>query len=624
MANVYSLTVAADTRQIQQGMVDLKGFGLAADNAAKSTQRIGNLASQVGARDFKGFRAAVEGASLDLRGLAARGRAMPGAFRPMKGAVQQMGFQIGDFATQVAAGQSALIAFSQQGSQLAGIMGPGGAVLGAVIAIGGAIAGGLVRSMGQGEEATESYIEKINDLGVAYEDLTETQRELIRVEAAREQRNRDEEIRALQQSIALRERDLELLEQEASGDLDDAIARRGSTALRNIERDAPEAERAISDVQFQIDLLRQESELAAQELEEMLSGGDSSDADKRASSVERMVESLQEEAEALDETNKQTAMRRALFQGATTDQLRAIAVAYDRIEAHEAEQEAAKAAAKAEEQSQKDRMEAIKQYSDLRLSMIDDEGERREEELSRQFSNEMSLLDRLYADGIIPKEEEYLRRRNELRRQYDEELAGIQRNSNQVQVDLFNDGWDASLSIIGGALGDAAQLAKEGGKEAFESYKNFAAAQAAVSGALAFASVLGEATIPIAARLPLAFTVAGLAAEQVNAIQDQEYSGARKDGGSMSAGRDYLVGENGPEIVRMGASGYAVPNHATENMQGKGNQTTVVFNMSAGVQGTVRSEIFAMMPIIEQRTTQAVAKGISEGGTLSRAVGRRT
>lgn len=57
-----------------------------------------------------------------------------------KGALQQAGFQIGDFAVQVANGTSKMQAFGQQGSQFFGIFGPMGAVIGAGIAIVSAIA----------------------------------------------------------------------------------------------------------------------------------------------------------------------------------------------------------------------------------------------------------------------------------------------------------------------------------------------------------------------------------------------------------------------------------------------------------------------------------------------------
>lgn len=48
--------------------------------------------------------------------------------------MQQAGYQVGDFIVQLQSGQNALVAFGQQGSQLAGIFGPYGAVVGALIA----------------------------------------------------------------------------------------------------------------------------------------------------------------------------------------------------------------------------------------------------------------------------------------------------------------------------------------------------------------------------------------------------------------------------------------------------------------------------------------------------------
>jgi len=52
-----------------------------------------------------------------------------------KGALQQAGFQVGDFAVQVANGTNSLQAFGQQAPQLLQIFGPAGAVIGAAVAI---------------------------------------------------------------------------------------------------------------------------------------------------------------------------------------------------------------------------------------------------------------------------------------------------------------------------------------------------------------------------------------------------------------------------------------------------------------------------------------------------------
>lgn len=73
-----------------------------------------------------------------------------------KTSMQQAGYQVQDFIVQVHGGQSALVAFAQQGSQLAGAFGPGGAVVGAVIALSSVIAGVLITSLNGGKNAMDA------------------------------------------------------------------------------------------------------------------------------------------------------------------------------------------------------------------------------------------------------------------------------------------------------------------------------------------------------------------------------------------------------------------------------------------------------------------------------------
>lgn len=67
-----------------------------------------------------------------------------GAFR---NGAQQVGFQVQDMVVQLQSGTSAFVAIGQQGSQLAGAFGPGGAILGAVIALASAVGGILYKSL---------------------------------------------------------------------------------------------------------------------------------------------------------------------------------------------------------------------------------------------------------------------------------------------------------------------------------------------------------------------------------------------------------------------------------------------------------------------------------------------
>lgn len=79
-----------------------------------------------------------------------------GGNKNWKSSMQQAGYQVQDFIVQVQGGQSALVAFSQQGSQLAGAFGPGGAVIGAVLALSTVVAGALITSLNGGKNAMDA------------------------------------------------------------------------------------------------------------------------------------------------------------------------------------------------------------------------------------------------------------------------------------------------------------------------------------------------------------------------------------------------------------------------------------------------------------------------------------
>jgi hypothetical protein len=57
--------------------------------------------------------------------------------------------------------------------------------------------------------------------------------------------------------------------------------------------------------------------------------------------------------------------------------------------------------------------------------------------------------------------------------------------------------------------------------------------------------------------------------------------GTRAAGGPVMGGGTYLVGERGPELVTMGASGYVTPNHA----MGGGGGVNVTVNAGMGANG---------------------------------------
>ncbi len=83
----------------------------------------------------------------NLNRTAKNAQVVTGRFGNLRGASQQLGFQIQDVAVQLQGGTSAAQVFGQQGSQIASIFGPGGAVIGAFIAVAAAVAGPLISSL---------------------------------------------------------------------------------------------------------------------------------------------------------------------------------------------------------------------------------------------------------------------------------------------------------------------------------------------------------------------------------------------------------------------------------------------------------------------------------------------
>jgi phage tail tape-measure protein len=147
------------------------------------------------------------------------------------------------------------------------------------------------------------------------------------------------------------------------------------------------------------------------------------------------------------------------------------------------------------------------------------------------------------------------------------------------------------------SLGESMKAIGQHNKKAFEAYKAFAISQTIMdtysSAVAAFKALAG---LPIVG--PVLGTAAAAAAiatgmARVSSIRSQQYTGPRAQGGPVGANQSYLVGEKGPEILRMGSNaGSIVPND-----QMGGGPVTVNFNIS-----TVDAEGFDEL-LIRRRAT---------------------
>ena len=89
----------------------------------------------------------------------------------------------------------------------------------------------------------------------------------------------------------------------------------------------------------------------------------------------------------------------------------------------------------------------------------------------------------------------------------------------------------------------------------------------------------------------------------------------RANGGPVTAGQPYLVGERGPELFVPSSNGGVVAN----DKMGGGVTVVQNLNISTGVSQTVRAEIRNLMPQIAETAKSAVVDSKRRGGNYGKA-----
>ncbi|WPJ70234.1 hypothetical protein orfRA140_00005c [Salmonella phage RA140] len=146
MADTASLIARVKTEGVRQAAQELDKLSTSANTAEGAVQKLTPAVEKTNSATSK---AAGDGLS------------------KFRNAAGQVGFQVQDMVVQLQSGTSAFVAIGQQGSQLAGAFGPGGAVLGAIIALASAVGGVLYKSLTSAEAGTK-------DLEAAQEQLKST------------------------------------------------------------------------------------------------------------------------------------------------------------------------------------------------------------------------------------------------------------------------------------------------------------------------------------------------------------------------------------------------------------------------------------------------------------------
>jgi len=265
MSEKINIIIAAQTNSAVKGL----------DQVSKSTQRVGqsvqNAQSKMGS-----FNKSVTVGNTNMRKFA-------------MGGMQQAGYQVGDFAVQVANGTSKMQAFGQQAPQLLQIFGPIGAVVGAAVAIFAAIGVAIQKSSVSAKDATEAF----DGLLSTMEGLESKQSSLVAIAGMikKEFGESAEEVQGLVDSLINFER-IQVLKKLATGfepineELDTAFG-----YIRQIE--SRQARIKLTDANNEAELLRLNTQLKIAQDNLRAMGGSAEDVTK----IFNMIQSVMRETD---------------------------------------------------------------------------------------------------------------------------------------------------------------------------------------------------------------------------------------------------------------------------------------------------------------------------------------
>ena len=253
---------------------------------------------------------------------------------------------------------------------------------------------------------------------------------------------------------------------------------------------------------------------------------------------------------------------------------------------------------------QANRQDPINGPYGLRNELAIGETERNDPYTGHKMRMEQEYQDRIlaadnYYSTMVGKEQEHAALIEQIQRDHAAKLKN-------VEVDR----WKSAAATVATYMGQMASELMQGNKEQFEIGKRMAQATAAIQGALAIIQAYGQLG-PIAGTVA-AVVIGAVTLQQIAKIDSQEYQATRATGGSVEAGRRYLVGEHGREVFEPDQNGTMIPNNRIGG-RAQPVQVTNVFQISTGVSATVRAEIMRMTPMFQQMAVSSVMQAMREG-----------
>jgi len=516
--------------------------------------------------------------------------------RRMRGVAGQLGFQVQDIAVQLQSGTNAMIVFGQQGSQIAGAFGPGGAILGAVIAVGAAVGTMLVASFSNGSQSAKDLKAEIDGLTENFEALGEAARAVYIRELTKEMEDHIETLDELKLKYISSRNELAALGR-LFGDNADRIKEQ-TKITQDLAKAVEDYEKKITVTGEKVDLLTGNKKEETTETK------------RQIEDIKRYVERMQEQAATISLNTIELAKYKAVQMGANATQMQSILLSAQRIAQYTAEQEAIKkATVEAEKQKKIEEQSAQRKTQDQnrldeKIKQITD-GEARKAEAEQAATDQRAVQ---IAESLM-SEEEQIRMSYERRSQIILDstlLTGQQVNEAMAALELERQ--DKLRAIKDkSAEEDKARSAQttsqllafedillqgksEKQKTAYRLAVNLASAEKRQNAAKivsdSYAAAMGA--YKALAGIPIIGPALGAGAAALILGAGVSYAAksltGRALGGQVRGGESYVVGERGPEVLTMGGSGRITTNEKIRNSSsgdsGGVKQANITFQIS--------------------------------------------
>lgn len=506
-----------------------------------------------------------------MKNTAKQGKVLNQQFRFMRGGLGQVGHQVQDVAVQLQMGQNAMLVFGQQGSQIASLFGPGGAMFGAVIAIGAALSMSLAPAFFGATEAAKELKDANKELISGFDNLTPAQQKFARILATKKLEEYKKELQNLNKAtrdqmqtvltgsfgVVYGKKDLESLDEY-------------NERISKLDSDTDFYKAAIAALESQID-------------------GITTAFQKQDDSLKTQIATFGMSSLAVQEYEiRQQVLREELSQTEGLQLLMHLA-GLKRLE----EAKAAKDAEAAQEESRLGVKDKLIETLDLELAKA-------------QAVTQSNLEARISVADLTEEERGLIQAKMDKLQLLDQEKAKKAKLA----------AWEKKSATEKGAH-LAGEAAKSFGAFAHNS-KKAARLQKTVQVAQAIMNTITGATAALDDYpVPINFAMAAMTVAQgmgmVSQIKSQSF-----DGGGFTGNGTRQGGVDG----KGGFNAILHPNETViDHTKGQSMGGVVVnqsFNISTGVEQTVRAEIQNLMPQITNITKNAVAEAKMRGGAYSK------